>query len=98
VPGDTVEIKDGAVYVNDVQLDEPYINPAKYNMEKKVVPSGSYFVLGDNRSNSFDSHVWDFLPEENIIGQAMVSYWPLSDFGGVGNRSLDLGFIRLPLP
>jgi len=98
VPGDTVEIKDGAVYVNDVQLNEPYINPAKYNMDRKVVPSGSYFVLGDNRSNSFDSHVWDFLPEENIIGQAMVTYWPLSDFGGVGNRSLDLGFIRLPLP
>jgi signal peptidase I len=99
VPGDEVEITDGLVRVNGVALDEPYIrNPAAYDFERQVVPSKSYFVLGDNRGNSFDSHAWGFLPEENIIGQAMISYWPLSEFGGVGNRSIDLGFIHLPLP
>jgi signal peptidase I len=98
VPGDTVRIEEGLVYVNGVALQEPYTNPGRYNMDEKVVPNGSYFVLGDNRSNSFDSHVWDFLPEENIIGQAMLSYWPLDNFGGVGNRSIDLGAIRIPLP
>jgi signal peptidase I len=62
------------------------------------VPGGGYFVLGDNRNNSYDSHIWNFVPEENIIGQALVSYWPLSDFGGVGNRSIDVGFARIWLP
>jgi signal peptidase I len=98
VPGDRVRIAEGQVYVNGVALHEPYTNPGRYNMDEKVVPNGAYFVLGDNRSNSFDSHVWDFLPEENIIGQAMLSYWPLENFGGVGNRRIDLGVVRLPLP
>jgi signal peptidase I len=96
-PGDTVEIVNGQVKVNDVPLGEPYIeNPGRYDFARQIVPQGSYFVLGDNRNNSFDSHVWGFLPEENIIGQAMVTYWPLSDFGGAGNRSIDLGFVKVP--
>jgi signal peptidase I len=99
VPGDTIEIVNGDVFVNGVRLNEPYItNPGNYSVDKQIVPGGQYFVLGDNRNNSFDSHVWSFLPEENIIGQAMVTYWPLSDFGGVGNKHIDLGVIRLPLP
>jgi len=98
VPGDSVEVVDGLVYVNALPLSEPYVNPAKYDFARKVVPPGQYFVLGDNRNNSFDSHVWEFLPEENIIGQAMITYWPLKQFGGGGNRSIDLGVARLPLP
>jgi signal peptidase I len=98
VPGDTVEVVDGTVYLNGAALDESYItNRGAYDFQRQTVPDGSYFVLGDNRNNSYDSHVWGFLPEQNIIGQAMVSYWPLSEFGGVGNRSIDLGFIKLPL-
>jgi signal peptidase I len=99
VPGDTVEITNGSVLVNGKKVDESYIaNPASYDLPSETVPNGNYFVLGDNRNNSFDSHVWGYVPEENIIGQAMLSYWPLHNFGGVGNRSLSIGPLTLSLP
>ena len=98
VPGDTVAISDGVVTVNGAAIDEPYINGgANSNLDPKVVPEGSYFVLGDNRPNSSDSRNWGFVPEENIIGKAMFSYWPLGELGGVGNTSIDLGFVKIPL-
>jgi signal peptidase I len=98
VPGDTVSIADGVVTVNGEVIDEPYINGGAHSdLAAKVVPEGSYFVLGDNRPNSSDSRNWGFVPEENIIGKAMFSYWPLSEFGGVGNTSIDLGFVKIPL-
>jgi signal peptidase I len=81
LPGDTVEIRDGNVYVNKILLVEPYINerPAyKYPLE--LVPEDSYFVLGDNRNNSADSHTGWVLPRENIVGQAWISYWPPPDW------------------
>jgi signal peptidase I len=99
LPGDTVEVRGGVVYVNGTALDEPYISSKPdYTYAKQTVPNGQYFVLGDNRNNSSDSHVWGFVPEDNIIGQAMFRYWPLHNLGGVGNHSLDLGFVHLPLP
>ena len=77
LPGDTVQIKDGRVIVNGVQLDEPYIvHKASYDMESKRVPSDQFFVLGDNRPNSSDSHVFGFISADSIIGRAWVSYWP----------------------
>ena len=99
VPGDTISIHDGQVFVNGKLIQENYLDETtRGNLEDTVVPQGSYFVLGDNRSNSSDSRSWGFVPEENIIGKAMFSYWPMEDVGGVGNHSIDLGFIKVPLP
>jgi len=97
VPGDTVEVKDEKVYINGAPLVEPYILATpNYTYGPKTVPPGEFFVLGDNRRNSYDSHAWgntcpaqqqcDFVPEENIIGQAWISYWPLDAFGFVNNK------------
>jgi signal peptidase I len=76
-PGDTVEIKDGTVYVNDLPLNEPYIKAhPRYTLSPTTVPENEYFVLGDNRNNSNDSHSWGMLPRQNIVGLAWVSIWP----------------------
>jgi signal peptidase I len=77
VEGDTVEVKDQKVFVNGVQQDEPFINEnPDYDLKPMVVPEGMLLVLGDNRNHSFDSHMWGFLPEKNVIGRAVVKYWP----------------------
>jgi signal peptidase I len=86
LPGEVVEIKDGTVYITDVNGDttslvEPYINEdPHYNYGPQAVPEGEYFVLGDNRNHSTDSHIWGTLPDENVIGRAWLIYWPLSDW------------------
>ncbi len=78
VPGDTVEVRDGQVFIDGEPLDEPYIQkPDEANMDPFVVPPGEYFVMGDNRRFSNDSRDWGSVPENNIIGRAWVSYWPL---------------------
>ena len=76
VPGDVVEIKDKAVYVNGAKLVEPYINEApNYYMPERVIPQGQYFVLGDNRNHSNDSHTGWLVPSEDIIGNVWFRYW-----------------------
>ena len=78
-PGQTVEIQDGKVYLNDRPLDENYIaEPPAYEMKKAQVPEDQLFVMGDNRNNSNDSHVWGFLPKQNVIGHACFRFWPFS--------------------
>jgi signal peptidase I len=82
LPGETVRIVNGQVFINGKPLDEPYItHRATYDLESKVVPPGNYFVLGDNRPNSSDSHLGWFVPANNLIGKAWVSYWPPTDWG-----------------
>jgi len=82
VPGDYIEIKDGRVYVNDTPILEDYIlNQPNYFVERQKVPPDNYFVLGDNRENSHDSHVWGNVPFGNIIGKAWVRYWPVESWG-----------------
>lgn len=83
LPGDTVEITNQAVTVNGVPLDEPYIKELPRYNGRWTVPVGEYFVLGDNRNNSSDSHTWLFLPKENIIGKAVIIYWPPQDWEAV---------------
>ena len=90
LPGDTVEIKNGAVYVNGLKLDEPYIKdlPA-YTFQREIIPENEYFVLGDNRNNANDSHNGWMVPRQNIIGKAWLSIWPPDVWGLVPNYSLN---------
>ncbi|MGK7940122.1 MAG: signal peptidase I [Crocosphaera sp.] len=84
--GETVEVKDGKVYVNNQPLEEDYIlEPPHYNLQSVQVPEGYLFVMGDNRNNSNDSHVWGFLPEKNIIGHAVVRFFPFNRIGTIFN-------------
>lgn len=81
LPGEEVEVRGGAVYIDSVKLDEPYIlDRPLYSYPRKRVPENEYFVLGDNRNNSHDSHVWDWLPQEYLIGRAWVTYWPVKEW------------------
>lgn len=90
LPGDIVEIIRGAVYVNGVKLAEPYIKRSfTYSYEKTSVSEGYYFVLGDNRDVSNDSHRWGPLPRENIIGKVFVIYWPPQYWGFVPKYPLE---------
>lgn len=90
LPGDTIEVKDQAVYVNGVRLVEPYeAEPPYYIMAKVTVPKDEYFVLGDNRNHSNDSHSGWFAERKDIRGKAWLSTWPPSDWGIVHNYPLD---------
>jgi signal peptidase I len=91
VPGDHIEVADGVVSVNGITLDEPYINEEPAYVGSWEVPEGQYFVLGDNRNNSSDSHIWSFLPREDIVGKAWVIYWGPEDWGLVPHYSPNIG-------
>ncbi len=84
LPGDTVEVLSGQLYINDVAIEEPYvINSFTYSVQKFTIPEGNYFVLGDNRDVSNDSHNGWLLPEADVIGKAWLITWPPSDWGTV---------------
>lgn len=78
LPGDTVGIKSGQVFVDGRCLPEPYrVYAAHGDMAPQLVPHESYFVMGDNRDVSDDSRYWGDLPRQDIIGRAVARYWPL---------------------
>jgi signal peptidase I len=84
LPNDTVEIKMEAVYVNGIKLNEPYINNSpSYTLKEQKVPRNSYFVLGDNRNKSDDSHNGWVVPRQNILGKVWLSIWPPEDWGHI---------------
>jgi len=91
LPGETIEILNGTVYIDGEPLDEEYVErPAAYTVPMIQLAEddpattrneGEYFLLGDNRRNSRDSHVWGSCPASNIIGRAVFRYWPLLSIG-----------------
>ncbi|UWG98152.1 signal peptidase I [Dehalobacter sp. DCM] len=84
LPGERVEIKNGMVYINDYPLEEDYIlEKPTYDYGPIVVPAGTYFVLGDNRNESRDSHEWGVLAKENIIGRVVYTIWPIDHMGAM---------------
>jgi signal peptidase I len=90
IPGDHVQVEqDGTVIVNGVTLQEPYITPSSdpYIPTDLVLGPNQYFVLGDNRGDSSDSRVWGPVPRQNIIGKALLIYWPLGNFHFIPDES-----------
>ncbi len=77
LPGQQIAVKEGRVYVDDRPLTEPYVQTTPtYEWGPETVPADSYFVLGDNRPKSHDSHVWGYVSKANILGAAYKIYWP----------------------
>ena len=90
LPGDTIEIEEGVVYIDGSQLYEPYVkNHANYTVPMRDIPENEYFVLGDNRPNADDSHNGWTVPRQDIIGKAWLSIWPLSKWGLAPNYSFE---------
>ena len=87
LPGDTVTIQGGTVSINGTPLEEPYLKETMRKDESFsiTVPDSGYFMMGDNRNDSFDARYWEnkIVYEENITGKAVLRYWPGPSFGPV---------------
>ena len=82
VPGQTIEIRNGTIFVDDKALNEPYIvDPWFGTMSPQTIPANNFFVVGDNRKNSFDSRSWGMLEKDLLIGRADIRYWPIRELG-----------------
>lgn len=79
LPGDLVEVMDGVVYINHQAVEEDYLSAPPIYTGSWSVPDDHLFVLGDNRNQSSDSHKWGFVPINNVVGKALVVYYPFSD-------------------
>lgn len=90
LPGDTIEVaSNGTVLINGSPLEEPYLTPHFGGSQGTwVVPPDSYFMLGDNRSVSYDSRGWGTAPRENIVGKAWLIIWSIGDWGRAPNYPL----------
>lgn len=85
LPGETIRLSNGRVYINDLPLEEPYLAANTETLQEQAlqegieykIPSGSYVVMGDNRAKSTDSREWMFLPKDLIVGRAVLVYYPI---------------------
>lgn len=87
LPGETVKIDDGKLYINGEGKREPYIEGHSISVPARKIPKGSYFIVGDNRSAAS----WAVVPREDIIGKAWFCYWPPGEIGFVPNYSWKSG-------
>jgi signal peptidase I len=98
LPGEKIQLKDGKVYINNKPLPEAnYLSSEQSTVidvcqsgpqppflaKPQTIPADSYLVLGDNRNNSYDGRCWGVVPRQNIIGRAVVRFWPLNHVGGI---------------
>ncbi len=90
IPGDKVEVRDGNLYLNDIaQKNYVFDKNINYSTGPFIVPEESLWVMGDNRNNSMDSHIWGFLPYEKVIGKAIFRYWPFNKIGPIRFSALN---------
>jgi signal peptidase I len=81
LPGETIEVRGGQVYIDSQPLTEPYIQqPAGREQTPITLQAGQYFVMGDNRGNSSDSREFGARPADDIVGRAWIIYWPPTDW------------------
>jgi len=85
VAGDSVAVRDGALYVNGEKKEEAYLKEQDFSgvFPETVIPEGQIFTMGDNRNNSGDSRLFGPVDKDSIIGEAFVIYWPIGHWGGV---------------
>ena len=80
LPGETVEVRSGTVYIDGEELREPYLHRMDSSSARPLeLGDRDYYVIGDNRRNSNDSRAWGVVPEENIVGKVWLIYWPWED-------------------
>jgi signal peptidase I len=92
------QVHDGRLYVNGRARYEPYLEePPRYTLGRRAVPPEHVFVMGDNRNNSYDSHLWGPLPVGNIVGRAIFNYWPPQHVGPLPDYT-DVAALETPAP
>ncbi len=87
LPGEQVRIQAGKVYINGIELSEPYLKMEPQYEGQWDVPENALFVLGDNRNNSSDSHSWGMVPMNNLVGEALLVYWPPESWGMINGAN-----------
>ena len=98
IPGDKVEVRDWNLYLNDIaQNNYIFDKNINYSTGPFIVPEESLWVMGDNRNNSMDSHIWGFLPYEKVIGKAIFRYWPFNKIGPI-RFPAPVSYTHLTLP